>query len=783
MSHLKEESKGKSVLSLTTTTGLKSMIEAHLYYEELQSGLESILILGGNVKEMWRLVDWHRFILAKWIELKKQGHRGPKERWIPMMNIWINVIDAVVDLVFNYALPLQHCQSFVTRESLFNLIIRNMLLYSSDLPEEDEALWPPILKPHERDAWFNSPRMHGKPFRKLVTDIRRTIQSNIPEERLQLQRQRGIESSDFQNFIEEIEEKIKELIALSLEEEQKDLYCALQRALLAAIEHGYAMDLEYLWTIRSLIDTWFSSKTALRQDLDWEFQNCIQDRFAKIITPWDQDPAIIEELQDAIALGADIRGSVEEGRMNCSLWAAAGYSCPIGLFQALVDAGAPYTMDSFQGQSPLQAAIEHDNPDIAAFLLSGKNHSFQIDVNDSDASGKSELDHLFPYSRNADSEIYLGMTALHTAARSCSRTAVDLLFQNSDIDANAQDADGNTPLLLAIQAVACPDKYAILRKFLRNKRVDCYCEWASSNVLHCAASWRDATLSIVLRHVRNINVNAPNSHGETALHLAVKADSRPNVGILLRHGADPTVLNAWGSTPLQLACEARLLGPMKELLSLPQSLVKQWPLPVEDLSIEHEARVARNHGSPVTLVLRRLRNAFESENNHLKLALKLILEAKPNLEFRDENGRSVLSVLSLVCWMDDQDILLDVLRAGANVNSQDDNGDSPLHLLLSRDGNVEGPFKILLEWGADPDITNKQGQTAITANSTHCPKEFLEDMVKQHKLKIAEAHRQRRKNDNMRKAEAKPKKGRQQNVVKTTLRTLSNPFSVLADDE
>ena len=389
MSQLKEEPKGKSVRSLTTTTGLKSMIEAHLYYEELQSGLDSILILGDNVKEMWCLVDWHRCILRKWIELKKKGHRGPKERWITIMNIWINILDVVVDLVFNYALPLQHYQSFATRQLRHDLNIRNMLSYHSDLLKEDETLWLPILMVHQRDAWTNSPRMHEKPFRKLVTDIRRTIKGNIPEERLQLQRQCGIESSDFQNFIEEIEEKIKELIALSPEEEQEELYCALQRALLAASSNGPDMTSEYFWFIRSLIDTWFPSKRALRQDLDLEFQKCVQSRFEKIITPsrWCQNSATIEDLQDSIALGADIRGMVE-GQRNCSLWAAAGSTCPISIFQALVDAGAPYTMDRYQEQYPLQAAITYDNTDIVAFLLSGKNHSFQIDVNHADASGK-----------------------------------------------------------------------------------------------------------------------------------------------------------------------------------------------------------------------------------------------------------------------------------------------------------------------------------------------------------------------------------------------------------
>ena len=89
----------------------------------------------------------------------------------------------------------------------------------------------------------------------------------------------------------------------------------------------------------------------------------------------------------------------------------------------------------------------------------------------------------------------------------------------------------------------------------------------SSNALHLAATPRDATLKIVVGHVKGIN--SRNHEGMTPLHEAVRCNSWPNIELLLNYGADPTIVDDSGFTPLLLACYERHLGPMKTLLSLP----------------------------------------------------------------------------------------------------------------------------------------------------------------------------------------------------------------------
>ena len=463
MSRSEGNSEGSSVKSLTALAGLRSAIAAHLYFEKLQLGLDGILIRGDNVEELWCLVDWHRYILKSWIDVKEQGHRGPEERWVPMMDRWLNIIDAMVDLICNYALPSRHHQRSVLQETVFQgstspaeLNLRNMLTRTdpehklpvldliiehqrarTDSPRTQELSdgWVDYTSEarnqfieHQRDASTDSRRMQ-KPFEKLAAGIRHNIQGTVSEETLQIQRQSGIDSSDFQNFLEEIEEKIKELIPLLTEEEQGQLYIVLEGAFQTALRYRPRIEvrIRYMRFVQSLINTWLPSNTSMRSNLDAKFQQEIQEAYGDVIAPIRSgNPFTIEDLQATIALGADVRGAVH-GRDNCSLWAAASSRCrrnlsgqyPIDLFKALVDAGAPYTIEPDENRSPLQAAAECGNIDILAFLLSSKNHPFHIDVNHADASG---------------------MTALHRAAAwECGQKEVNILLQHPHVDVNARN--------------------------------------------------------------------------------------------------------------------------------------------------------------------------------------------------------------------------------------------------------------------------------------------------------------------------------------------------------
>ena len=507
----------------------------------------------------------------------------------------------------------------------------------------------------------------------------------------------------FLDYIEEFEENVEKLIGLLPAEETEELYLDTRRALWAALQRrDVSRSIRYLQLIQRLRSKWFSNKSTLLSDFDDEFdreyQWQVQRFFREIIVgcsdQWEAQPNeyteyTAKDLEDIIALGADIRGRTSLFRHDCALVDSAESACPIGIFKALVKAGAPYTSSRYHG-TPLQVAANAGRTDIMEFLLNRNLHSLNVNINEADAAFQ---------------------TVLHGAARTCDTKVIHVLLQHPEVEVDVMD-DDYTPFLLAVKAhVSCRDKRAAIQKFIDFKPANSFrLSRTKENGLHLAADFRDATLSILLRYVKD--VNAQDWVGETPLHRAVRAESKPNVQLLLRHGADPTITDDRGYTPLQLACDKRHLGSMEALLSLPQNLVNQWP----------DAKGINSDSSAFTLSpITRIFGCFYvvgkgKRPENARRALELVLAARPDLEARDSSGRSVLS--RMITVVDSEDLILDLLRAGADVNSQDNKGNTPLHMVLSCSPHIKyWKVKLLLEWGADPDINNKNGQNPVTANS------------------------------------------------------------------
>ena len=95
-----------------------------------------------------------------------------------------------------------------------------------------------------------------------------------------------------------------------------------------------------------------------------------------------------------------------------------------------------------------------------------------------------------------------------------------------------------------------------------------------------------------------------------------------------------------------------------------------------------------------------------SENNTQTVAK--ILEAKPNLEIKDKEGRTPLMIAA---YNGKNDIAKMLISAGANVNTQDNMQNSPF-LYAGAEGNVE-LLNLGLENGADFKIFNRYGGTAL----------------------------------------------------------------------
>lgn len=698
----REDPERTNITPLRVLAGRRFVQQAHLFFEELQPSLSSLSIRGQNVDEFWCMLDWQRYILAVWIKQFRDASNVKDTMWIEIKESWVAIIQATVAIILRYASPLRRHQRstnsnrrLTIENSTESLTFKKSVANSWNrrgLNQDDARLVNSIVDASREKVW-ELPFLYDLAFTGIIESVRDNL-TRTPLSVLTESQRHLMESSEPRGLIQVLAKRIKLLIDVLPPSSQDALHEAFNRALRNALS-----DRNENHTIRSLhfhhtlLSQWPSQNPALEVENEMIFHARVQQTFGDVIAPSrysrleDLAPYTVKDLSDILALGADLRGVVEGDQKDCCLWAAAKSTGSIQVFEALIHAGAPYVNKPHSGTSPLQAAIEADNMDIVTFLLNSKQHNLTIDINASDRWGR---------------------TALHEAARDCNEAVVNLLLHQRGINADCPDNDGYTPLQVTIQSdiASHSKKYATIKTLLRCSSIDPSFEvpdtWRNRKTLHIAAESRDASLSLIIRRFRDIN--ASNLLGETPLHKAVECNSKPNISTLLQHGADPTIVSKDGLTPLLLGCKLRHLGSMKVLLGLPHALTAQCPFPV--------GQGHYGHFSPVTLVLDSISNFGKRSMEHVNLALKIILDAKPDLEVREADGRSVLSsVVNTV----DESMLLNLLRAGADVNSKDEKGRTPLHHLLGHycPNEKANMVKLLFEYGADLDVQDAEGVPAV----------------------------------------------------------------------
>ena len=743
-----------SLTSLTATAGLKSATEAYFFFLELQAGLGCIRILGHNVDELRGRLDWCSLVLGMWVRRKSIG--PAMKEWMSIMESWRFIIENTAFMAICFALRPGATEREAVDEGGSDTISSRVLCTASNYMESrDQRLVRWVVKAARSRDW-SLPLEHDKLFGKMIDHLKSSIEKDHPRRMLREQRRRGIEASHFEEFVADVEKEAQALLGFLSSEERGNLercFVRLMRATLASrVNHG---NLGYLRICQKVLSQWLSSDHTLRSGVEARFQEQVQEIFHGIATRrslgflgHEPEFPIDKDLSEVLALGADVNG---DGHLyygtESILYDIAAANCPINSFRALVAAGALYRNNSeHHGASPLHAAALANNTDVIAFLLDRGLHSFEIDINARDRR----------YSQ----------TPLHYAARRSNIEAIDMLLQQPGIDIDARDNEDCTPFLLA----AGEGGIVAMSRLLRTKKINCYqlTNWDGQNALHLAAKCaKSNSLSYVLRHVRNVNAKGWN--GTTPLHKAVEINSSPNISILLKNGADPSTMDDEGFTPFARACEARHLGPMKVLLRASHGLVEPLAKPVEADFGNTSYDGSHLHSSPVTLILPDLRTAGKKRVAHVRLALKIILAAKPDLEVRDPIGRSVLSkVIETI----DTCLIQDLLHAGVDVNSQDNEGNTPMHKLLGPWFSDVETLKMLLEFGANPDIKNHAGEDPVTANLVPHGKTWKVDaasIIRAHKVKIA----------NARKALAKAKKRENRRLPSPKRPRPSNPFSAL----
>ena len=257
---------------------------------------------------------------------------------------------------------------------------------------------------------------------------------------------------------------------------------------------------------------------------------------AERVCPWPiNTPAFaagpIEEVQ--LCLDAGVDPNVASGYLVSPLHIAARDNDDPSVVTALLEAGAipnasmaALDPDGHQNMTPLFfAALGSPNPDVIRALVNGG-----ADVNARDSREDTPL--------------------WHAAQENDNPAVIEALIE-AGADPNAQNIHGSSPLQRAAAAENQSVAAALLRggadPSLRDNNGDLPLHYA---VLNAA---RGGDIEIVRRLIEGgANPNGRDARGQTALHLAMSLSSSAVVDVLLAAGADPSLRDVSGNTPVDV---------------------------------------------------------------------------------------------------------------------------------------------------------------------------------------------------------------------------------------
>jgi len=216
----------------------------------------------------------------------------------------------------------------------------------------------------------------------------------------------------------------------------------------------------------------------------------------------------------------------------------------------------------------------------------------------------------------------------------------------------------------------------------------------------------------------NVDINARDRQGNTALHGAVLRGSSAVVQRLLRGGASPQIPNVEGYSPLDVAI---LNGRTRIVTALLDAGASAKGSPGRGLSPLHLAAFSGNEKIVATLLARgaQINRRDEGRVGHTPLhyasqegnlsAVLTLLKGGADMDAKDSTGFAPLVVAVAAGHLS---VVRALLSFGADPNSRcsSDGNSTPLHTAVAWNATPH-ILRLLLRSGANPKIRSKAGLT------------------------------------------------------------------------
>ncbi|GIJ91436.1 hypothetical protein Asppvi_010401 [Aspergillus pseudoviridinutans] len=285
---------------------------------------------------------------------------------------------------------------------------------------------------------------------------------------------------------------------------------------------------------------------------------------------------------------------------------------------------------------------------------------------------------------------FVEATALHVLVALDSKSAFDEFLQKDNVQVDGRDAEGNTPLHLAIEEGQQDMALALLNRSI---------EWQLRQDEGIDQSI-NATRDRDQERIYHVDVNAENNDGETPLTVALTHNTREVIHTLLEAGADPKYLGQ-DSAPIFYAIRNRDAPLLRKL-------------------IEKKVKL----DGAVHFALKEIKD----NDNLLKRFILELLQAGANtmrlLEFDKDNGTYSEDERDDEYEYDDED-------DDYEYDDEDDEyeRDDEAILLASRSGQI-AIVNLLLLYGASATCQNRYGEFPLLVAAKKGHREIVEILLR-----------------------------------------------------
>lgn len=415
----------------------------------------------------------------------------------------------------------------------------------------------------------------------------------------------------------------------------------------------------------------------------------------------------------------------------------------------LISQGLDVNQETSDYYTPLDLAIETRNLSIIKLLLDAGASVYGKVKNDFNNDGKgtplfravkSNNENIIKMFMNAISNMTAAdnrdYSLLHLVAEWGNSKILKILI-DSGADLNFKNKGGCTPIYSAIES-----RNLNILKLLIDAKADVNSESKYKYTpLHKAAekSKNFDIIKILIEAGANVNAKLE-MNGNTPLHNVLDSIRKLDVKViklLIESHADVHAANAHGSTPLHLASSNQPVEILMQLLNAKANVNAQDGKKSTPL---HRAASRKENIDNIKLLIKsganiNARNFNESTPLHIAIqesrsvdVAKLLLDCGADLNAKDAKGCTPLHKATE--WRE-TDILNFLIDAGANVNAKDNEGCTALHKTVVKLDRLN-TTKILLEAGADLNITNIEGKTPFELFNLRCLKlRYVENYTKE----------------------------------------------------